>query len=223
MFRLFIQDIEKFQDLHESTFRSIHNLDKEDEARAEKFIQRTLRRVFRTEGFGTWPPLHPRYKAWKEEEYPGQTILRLEDDYYLAATRKGHPGNYLKRYDESDDFYSIAYQLNENWFETSTDKGFFYPALHEAEGGTDIHAPWLEAGSYHIPERPVFGLAEDDASLRSDVLKLYRLQVAKKLSNFHKGFGESVKGRKSITKAQRNVLVGSPEGIRGQGEDSLPF
>jgi Phage virion morphogenesis family len=48
-------------------------------------------RQFATEGaFGSggWAALSPRYAAWKATHYPGQTILRREDDLFLSLTER---------------------------------------------------------------------------------------------------------------------------------------
>jgi phage gpG-like protein len=44
---------------------------------------------FRTEGgyaSGGWPPLSPRYAAWKSRNFPGKTILRRTDELFLSLT-----------------------------------------------------------------------------------------------------------------------------------------
>ena len=227
MFRLFIQDLEEIVDIHATVLLAIHNLDRDDEVRATKGIQKSLKRVFDTEGFGTWPKLHPFYQRWKEREYPGKTILRMEDNYYKAATQYGHPGNLLERSGssatdpesrETTKYSSITYGLNEDWFQSNF--GVFYPKLHEEEGGTNIYAPWLEAGSYHIPERQVFGLAEDDARLKSEILKAYRFNMIDKLNSL-KGKTHRFKGRQKVSKAQKTALLA---GIgKFKVENNLPF
>lgn len=55
----------------------------------ERFL-RMEQRQFASEGAygsGGWSPLSPRYGAWKARHYPGQTILRREDDLYLSLTQ----------------------------------------------------------------------------------------------------------------------------------------
>lgn len=44
---------------------------------------------FATEGHGTWPPLSPRYAAWKAEHYPGKPIMRRTDRLYDSLVGKG--------------------------------------------------------------------------------------------------------------------------------------
>ena len=227
MFRLYIQDIEEFVDLHETVLKAVHNLDKADEEKAVAGIRKSLRRVFNTQGFGQWPALSNLYEKWKNEEAPGKPMMRLEDDYYQAATRKGHPGNKLERSQVSDDYYSIAYTLNEDWFSTTgsglVEKGFFYPALHEQEGGTEIYNT-LTGKTYQLPERPVFRLAESDAALRADILKAYRANMVNKLANIHGG--GRVPGRPKVTRAEKAFLLARPERAFGTGVTSgseIPF
>lgn len=49
-------------------------------------VYKEIRQVFDTEGHGTWPQLSTEYAAWKEQFYPGKSILRREDTYFQAAT-----------------------------------------------------------------------------------------------------------------------------------------
>ena len=50
---------------------------------------------FATENKGQWAPLSPKYKAWKEEHYPGRPILHLTGELIASATMegKGHIDN----------------------------------------------------------------------------------------------------------------------------------
>lgn len=52
---------------------------------------RLERAQFASEGAhasGGWAPLSPRYAEWKADHYPGQTILRREDDLYRSLTSR---------------------------------------------------------------------------------------------------------------------------------------
>jgi phage gpG-like protein len=53
---------------------------------------RDLQRNFELEGryVGGWAPLSPAYKAWKDQHYPGKTILRRTDALFRSLTFDGH-------------------------------------------------------------------------------------------------------------------------------------
>ncbi len=53
-----------------------------------------MARQFDAEGggpSGAWRPLLPAYARWKEEHYPGKTILRRTDDIFTALTQSSSP------------------------------------------------------------------------------------------------------------------------------------
>ena len=106
-------------------------------------IAMAVTEVFDTEGQGRWPPLNPDYAAWKAEEFPGQTILRLTDAYFKAATQIGSADNIVKAL-RAGLFYGIS--------------GPEYAFKHEVGEG--------------VPLRPVFGFAIRDESLHREMVKL---------------------------------------------------
>lgn len=58
------------------------------EAIADVFLE-SERRQFATEGrwgSGGWAPLSPDYARWKARHYPGQPILRRDDDLFRSLT-----------------------------------------------------------------------------------------------------------------------------------------
>ncbi|HYE86258.1 MAG TPA: phage virion morphogenesis protein [Vicinamibacterales bacterium] len=52
---------------------------------------RSIQRNFELEGqaVGGWAPLSPAYKAWKDQHYPGKTILRRTDALFRSLTFDG--------------------------------------------------------------------------------------------------------------------------------------
>lgn len=57
---------------------------------ADRFVEME-RRQFATQGAyasGGWAPLSPAYARWKASRYPGQTILRREDELYDSLTQR---------------------------------------------------------------------------------------------------------------------------------------
>lgn len=42
---------------------------------------------FGSEGDGTWAPLSPSYRAWKEKHFPGEPILQRQRDLYRSVTK----------------------------------------------------------------------------------------------------------------------------------------
>ena len=106
-----------------------------------------IARIFATEGYGQWPPLSPKYAAWKSKHYPGKTILRLTDAYFKASTKKGEAGN-IAHYTE--DYMEWGADLG--YFESLV--GFPYPIVHEK-------------GGVKHPKRPVYELAEQSEALQN--------------------------------------------------------
>ena len=104
--------------------------------------------VFQTEGRGEWPPLSAEYAEWKKENYPGQTILRLEDDYIQAATSTKHIGNVFV-----SEPFEMEWGVDDSKFEGN------YPALHEGGGA-------------RMPQRPVFSLIAADGRLDENISRL---------------------------------------------------
>lgn len=106
-------------------------------------IAMAVTEVFDTEGQGRWPPLDERYAAQKAEEFPGQTILRLTDAYFKAATQIGSANN-ITRALRAGLFYGVS--------------GPDYAFYHE--------------GGHGVPERPVFGFVAGDDTLHAEMTKL---------------------------------------------------
>ena len=106
-------------------------------------IAMAVTEVFDTEGQGRWPPLSPDYAAWKAKEFPGQTILRLTDAYFKAATQIGSADNIVKSL-RAGLFYGV--------------RGPEYAFYHEGGRGQ--------------PQRQVFGQLVDDESLHREMAKL---------------------------------------------------
>lgn len=183
VFKLKIHDVEKFIDIHETTLKAVHNLDKQDRDDAYNRARNVVRDVFDTEGYGEWPQLSDSYLKWKYEEYPGQTILRLEDNYYQAATRKNHPGQVLEYQATSggasgsdtpkNQYATLVYGIDTDWFASRF--GEPYPEYHEhARGGERKY-------------RPVFQKAAESAELLRDIYTMYRNNVIERLGRIHKG------------------------------------
>jgi hypothetical protein len=61
------------------------------------FVSNAIRERFESENQGKWAPLSPRYRAWKEKNYPGRPILQLTRQLYNAATTQGSPGNVCEK------------------------------------------------------------------------------------------------------------------------------
>lgn len=59
----------------------------------EKFVAKTIKNRFDTEGHGRWEALSPAYKEWKDIHYPGMPILQRTQKLINAATKKGAEGN----------------------------------------------------------------------------------------------------------------------------------
>lgn len=60
------------------------------DALADRFARANLRQ-FATEGAASgnpWDPLSPVYAAWKAKHYPGQPILRRDDDLWRGLTQQ---------------------------------------------------------------------------------------------------------------------------------------
>ena len=109
-----------------------------------------IARIFATEGYGGWPPLSAQYAAAKQRHYPGRTILRREDNYFRAATRKGEPGNvFVSEPDE------MVWGIDLNYFRSAF--GFPYPVVHEHR----------ERGKSTSPRRPVFEMAAESKALQN--------------------------------------------------------
>ena len=51
----------------------------------EKIVKKYIRDRFSSEGDGIWAPLSPMYAEWKNQNYPGKTILRRTDRMYNDA------------------------------------------------------------------------------------------------------------------------------------------
>ena len=120
-----------------------------------------LARIFATEGYGTWPPLSPRYERQKRRMYPGKRILRREDAFYRAVTKKGGAGNLTKITPTS-----LQYGVDLGYFGTKF--GFPYPAVHEK-------------GSDKTPARPVFVLAEQSRVLKENLVAALKNYLAKSI------------------------------------------
>ena len=106
--------------------------------------------IFATEGYGRWPPLSEKYAAAKQRRYPGRTILRREDSYFRAATRKGEAGNvFVSEKDE------MVWGIDLSYFRAAF--GFPYPVVHEHR----------ERGRSTSPRRPVFETAAESDALRN--------------------------------------------------------
>jgi len=102
---------------------------------ASDIIYDELKDVFRTEGYGSWPPLSPRYAAWKRSQVGNKSILRFYDTYFDSATSQTGRGS--------------VHHIRDNSLTIGVDERKFpgrYPLVHEL-------------GSGNIPARPVFDLA----------------------------------------------------------------
>lgn len=118
---------------------------------ATKIVAKEIARIFATEGYGTWPALSPTYALWKNRVYPGRTILRLKNNYFRAATKKGDGGNIFV-----SDKDSMTWGVNLGYFRTEF--GYPYPVVHESG-----------SAAMNLPARPVFGLAETSGELMTDL------------------------------------------------------
>ena len=128
---------------------------------ATRVVIDEIARIFATEGYGQWPPLSPKYAAWKRKHYPGKTILRLTDAYFKASTQKDAGGNiahYTKDY--------MEWGADLSYFESLA--GFQYPIVHE------------KGGSRH-PQRAVYELAEQSAALQNALIDALSKWLDKKV------------------------------------------
>ena len=135
------QKLSRFQD-------SLRHLRPFFESEVAPIIYREIRRVFETEGYGTWPPLSSAYAAPKRIDRPGKGLLRYDDTYFQAATTRGSFGN-VEVYTSDE----LRIGIDPNAFVGG------YPAVHEE-------------GSGRIPARPVFGLA--GPRVRPEIVRAFR-------------------------------------------------
>ena len=106
------------------------------ESEGSPLIYSEIRKVFDTEGYGSWPPLSPAYARWKRIVAPGKKMLRLTDAYFQSATSSTGIGS--------------VYRVSERHLKIGVDSSKFrerYPTKHEA--GIDV------------PARPVFEIAAE--------------------------------------------------------------
>ena len=101
---------------------------------ATDIIYAEIRRAFLSRGYGSWSPLSPAYAIRKAKERPGKGLLRYDDTYFKAATKKSAFGSVYRVSRRG-----LVIDVNENLFPGE------YPALHEE-------------GTSRLPARPVFGL-----------------------------------------------------------------
>ena len=73
---------------------------------------------------GSWAQLSPAYAAWKEQNYPGQTILRRTDKLFEALTQSSSP---FARRETTSDTFNFGTQ------------GVEYASHHQV--GTDVLVP----------------------------------------------------------------------------------
>ena len=99
-----------------------------------RIVYNELRRVFRTEGYGTWSPLNPDYANWKRQIAPGQPILQLSGAYFRAATTPNAQGS-----DSVAGIDNLQIGIDTSQFPNR------YPEL-------------LERGTTRMPARPVYAL-----------------------------------------------------------------
>lgn len=52
-------------------------------------LEQIAEETFATKDHGSWPPLSPKYKEWKDANYPGKPMMRLTDRLYNSLTGKG--------------------------------------------------------------------------------------------------------------------------------------
>ncbi len=146
-----------------------------------------IARIFATEGYGAWPPLSPKYQRWKARHYPGKRILRREDEYFRAATKRKGAGNLFRA--EKDE---MTFGVDLGYFATKF--GFPYPAALE------------KSSTAGMPARPVFETAEQSQVLKNNLvaaLKNYlNKQIAKETKRY---FGRG----KSQAAPRRRVTVTS--------------
>lgn len=119
---------------------------------ATPVIIEEMARIFATNGYGKWPPLSPKYAQYKARRWPGKTILRRDDNYWRAATKKRDAGNvHIYKKD------SMSWGIDLGYFASKF--GFPYPVVHEfgSKDGT-------------IPERAVFKTAEESALLQVNLV-----------------------------------------------------
>ena len=107
-----------------------------------RILHDEIRRVFETEGYGTWPPLSPGYAARKRSIAPGKPILQLTGAYFRAATSRSAQGSRV-----SATSRRLSVGIDSSRFADN------YPALHEE-------------GEGRLPARPVFELASPRAHTR---------------------------------------------------------
>ena len=88
--------------------------------------------LFKTEGHGQWPPLSPKYAAWKKANFSGQPIMRASDMLYDSLIKKGRGG-----IEEID-------KLTMRW------------------GTNVPYARFHQKGAGHLPVRRVVHLVEDE-------------------------------------------------------------
>lgn len=100
-------------------------------------LETDVRRQFAEQGGGprgSWEQLSPQYAAWKNQNYPGQAILRRTDAMYLALTDSSHPN-------------ARRAAAGADTFEFGT-IGLEYPSFHQL-------------GTVHMTDRPPFDFGSD--------------------------------------------------------------
>jgi phage gpG-like protein len=107
------------------------------------------RRQFESEGawFGTrWPPLSPRYKAWKEKHYPGKPMMVLTETLKRSLTSFRSP--------------YLHYRATRRFLELGTKVP--YALKHQVGDG--------------VPKRPIVGMTREEKAQMVKVLKSYILK-----------------------------------------------
>jgi len=131
---------------------------------AQPVVAQEIAKIFATEGYGRWPPLSPAYARQKAKRYPGKTILRRQDRYMQAATRKMY-GNIFEVH---RDF--MIWGVDLGWF--AAQFGFPYPVVHE-RGSTKSR----------LPARPVFELLENNSKLNALLVISLEKYLKKKIQS----------------------------------------
>lgn len=107
---------------------------------------------FDAEGYG-WQDLSPRYRAWKEKNYPGKTKLRRTDRLYFAMTRVGDPENV-------NDVKPME-------------------ATFGARGVGGQRGHWHQIGAGSLPQRKVIDLRERDKRAMTKTMHVFMIRAGR--------------------------------------------
>jgi hypothetical protein len=128
------------------------------------------------EGFPSWAPLSPKYRAWKETRYPGRPTLVLTGETRASLVDKNHP----------DHFYEAKGQE------------MTLGSVHRTPGGKWNLALLHQTGTDRMPARPPGSLTQPEKNRWVSILHewLYEDRAAwwieREMRGLDRGFNERV-------------------------------